>query len=151
MKAETLVIYAGWAALAGALIPVMAALQGTMGRSLQSPFHAALIAVGIAFVAVGIVVAVIRPPMPAGALFANAPKLAYFGGIAMAFYATTVTFLTPKFGVGNVVMCVVVAQLVMSSLIDQFGLFGAPVHMVDLKRAAGLVLLAGGAALVAIK
>ena len=54
-------------------------------------------------------------------------------------------------GVGNVVMCVVVAQLVMSSLIDQFGLFGAPVYAIDLKRAAGLVLLAGGAALVAIK
>jgi uncharacterized membrane protein YdcZ (DUF606 family) len=39
----------------------------------------------------------------------------------------------------------------MSSLIDQFGLFGAPVHVVDLKRAAGLLLLAGGATLVAIK
>jgi transporter family-2 protein len=151
MKAETLVIYVAWSALAGALIPVMAALQGAMGRSLQSPFHASLIGVGIAFVTVGIVFAVMRPAMPSGELFAAAPKLAWFAGMAMAFYALTVTFVTPKFGVGNVVMCVVVAQLVMSSLIDQFGLFGAPVHGVDLKRAAGLALLAGGAALVAIK
>jgi bacterial/archaeal transporter family-2 protein len=151
MKAETLVLYAGWAGPAGALIPVMAALQGTMGRSLQSPFHAALIGVGIAFVTVGIVFAVMRPATPPMELFAAAPKLAWLAGLAMAFYALTVTFLTPKFGVGNVVMCVVVAQLVMSSLIDQFGLFGAPVHAVDLKRAAGLVLLAGGAALVAVK
>jgi bacterial/archaeal transporter family-2 protein len=151
MKADTLVIYVGWAALAGALIPVMAALQGTMGRSLQSPFHAALIGVGIAFVTVGVVFAVMRPAMPSGELFAAVPKLAWLAGLAMAFYALTVTFLTPKFGVGNVVMCVVVAQLVMSSLIDQFGLFGAPVHMIDLKRAAGLLLLAVGAALVAMK
>ena len=151
MKADMLVIYASWAALAGALIPVMAALQGTMGRSLQSPFHAALIGVGIAFVAVGIVFAVMRPAMPSGDLFAAVPKVAWFGGLAMAFYALTVTFLTPKFGVGNVVMCVVVAQLVMSSLIDQFGLFGAPVHMIDIKRGLGLALLAGGAALVAVK
>jgi bacterial/archaeal transporter family-2 protein len=151
MKLETLVLYAGWAALAGALIPVMAALQGTMGRSLQSPFHAALIGVGIAFLSVGIVFAIARPAMPGADLFAAVPKLAWVAGLAMAFYALTVTFLTPKFGVGNVVICVVVAQLVMSSIIDQFGLFGAPVHTIDLKRTAGLVLLAGGAALVAMK
>jgi len=151
MKAETLAFYASWAALAGAMVPVMAALQGTMGRSLQSPFHAALIGVGIAFVTVGITFAVFRPAMPSGDLFAAAPKLAWFAGLAMAFYALTVTFLTPKFGVGNVVMCVVVAQLVMASLIDQFGLFGAPVYTIDLKRGLGLVLLAGGAALVAMK
>lgn len=151
MKADTLVFYAGWAALAGALIPVMAALQGTMGRSLQSPFHAALIGVGIAFLTVGITFAIMRPAMPSADLFAVVPKLAWLAGLAMAFYALTVTFLTPKFGVGNVVMCVVVAQLIMSSLIDQFGLFGAPVYAIDLKRALGLALLAGGAALVAIK
>ena len=112
---------------------------------------ASLIGVGIAFVTVGIVFAVMRPAMPSGELFAAAPKLAWFAGMAMAFYALTVTFVTPKFGVGNVVMCVVVAQLVMSSTIDQFGLFGAPVHTIDLKRMAGLALLAGGAALVAMK
>jgi uncharacterized membrane protein YdcZ (DUF606 family) len=39
----------------------------------------------------------------------------------------------------------------MSTLIDQFGLFGAPVFPVDLKRICGLALLAGGAALVAIR
>ena len=76
MKLETLVLYAGWAALAGALIPVMAALQGTMGRSLQSPFHAALIGVGIAFLTVGLIFAVARPAMPAGDLFTAVPKLA---------------------------------------------------------------------------
>lgn len=151
MKADALILYVGWAALAGALIPVMAALQGSMGRSLQSPFHASLIGVGIAFVTVGVVFAVFRPAMPSGELFAAVPKIAWFAGLAMAFYALTVTFLTPKFGVGNVVMCVVVAQLVMSSVIDQFGLFGAPVYQIDIKRAAGLALLAGGAALVAIK
>lgn len=151
MKTDTLLFYAGWAALAGGLIPVMAALQGSMGRSLQSPFHAALIGVGIAFITVGVVFAAMRPVMPSGELFAAVPKLAWLAGLAMAFYALTVTFLTPKFGVGNVVICVVVAQLVMSSVIDQFGLFGAPVYPIDFKRVAGLVLLGGGAALVAIK
>lgn len=151
MNVNSVVFFAGWAAVAGALIPVMAALQGTLGRTIQSPLHASLIAVGTAFVAVGLVVAAFRPPLPAGNLFAAVPPIAWVGGLAMGFYALSATFVTPHFGVGNFVMCVVVAQLVMSTLIDQFGLFGAPLYPVDLKRAAGLALLAGGAALVAVK
>lgn len=151
MSMNTVAFYAAWAAVAGALIPVMAALQGTLGRTIQSPMHGSLIGVGMAFIGVGIVFAIIRPPMPATSLFASVPPVAWFGGFAMAMYAISATFVTPQFGVGNFVMCVVVAQLVMSTLIDQFGLFGAPVFPVDLKRVAGLALLAGGAALVAIK
>jgi transporter family-2 protein len=141
MNMNSVALLAAWAALAGALIPVMAALQGTLGRTIQSPIHASLIAVGMSFVAVGCVFALFRPAMPSGNLFAAVPPLAWFGGMAMAFYAISATF----------VMCVVIAQLVMSTLIDQFGLFGAPVHVVDLKRAAGLALLGCGAALVALR
>lgn len=151
MQMNNIALYAGWAALAGALIPVMAALQGTLGRTIASPLHASLIAVGVSFIGVGCVVALFRPALPAANLFAAVPPVAWVGGLAMAFYATSATFVTPNFGVGNFIMCVVVAQLVMSTLIDQFGLFGAPVHAIDLKRAAGLALLAGGAALVAIR
>ncbi len=151
MNMNNVAFLAVWAAAAGALIPVMAALQGTLGRTIQSPLHASLIAVGMSLVAVGCVFAAFRPAMPAGNLFAAVPPIAWFGGMAMAFYAISATFVTPQFGVGNFVMCVVIAQLVMSTLIDQFGLFGAPVFQVDLKRAAGLALLGAGAALVAIK
>ena len=142
---------AAWSALAGALIPVMAALQGTLGRTIQSPVHASLIGVGVAFLAVGVLFAVLRPATPSMSLFATVPPIAWVGGLAMGFYAISATYLSPTFGVGNFVMCVVIAQLIMSTVIDQFGLFGAPVFPVDLKRAAGLALLGLGAALVAIK
>lgn len=150
MNMNSVAFFAAWAALAGALIPVMAALQGTLGRTIQSPIHGSLIGVGMAFVSVGVVFAVIRPAMPPTSLFASVPPIAWLGGAAMGFYAISATFVTPQFGVGNFVMCVVIAQLAMSTLIDQFGWFGAPVHAVDLKRAAGLALLMGGAALVAL-
>lgn len=142
---------AAWSALAGALIPVMAALQGTLGRTIQSPVHASLIGVGVAFLAVGVLFAALRPATPSMSLFAMVPPIAWVGGLAMGFYAISATYLSPTFGVGNFVMCVVIAQLIMSTVIDQFGLFGAPVFPVDLKRAAGLALLGLGAALVAIK
>ena len=152
MSMNSLAFYAVWAAVAGALIPVMAAMQGTLGRTIQSPLHASFIAVGMACLGrragAGGVQAGDASREPARV---SVPPYAWFGGLAMGFYALSATFVTPSFGVGNFVMCVVVAQLVMATAIDQFGLFGAPVHAIDLKRAAGLALLAGGASLVALK
>jgi transporter family-2 protein len=147
----TLVFYALWAGAAGAMIPVMASLNGTLGRTTGAPYYAALISVTLALSVVLVTLLATRPAFPSMTALAAAPKWAWFGGIAVGFYALAATFLTPKFGVGNFVISVVVAQLIMSSLIDQFGLFGAPVHVIDWKRAAGLVLLGGGAWLVAMR
>ena len=144
-------IYVAWSALAGALIPVMAATNGALGRLIGSPSYASLVAVIVALVAVALMLLIMRPAVPGGAAIASAPLWSWVGGLAIGFYAVSATFVTPRFGVGNFIMCVVVAQLVMSSLIDQFGLFGAAQHAIDAKRGVGLVALAIGAALVAMK
>lgn len=151
MMQSNLVLLAAWSAIAGALIPVLAANNGALGRAWGAPVHSTLALVGLAFIVVAIVFAVMRPAAPAMEAVRSAPLIAYSGGLIMAFYALSATFVPPKFGVGNFVMCVVIAQLVMATIIDQFGLFGAPVYQVDLKRAAGLLLLGVGAVLVAVK
>ena len=148
---SNMMFLAGWSALAGALIPVLAANSSTLGRAWGSPIHAALLAVGLSFVTVSVVLMVARPAAPTMDAIRAAPMIAYSAGLIMAFYALSATFVPPKFGVGNFVMCVVIAQLVMATIIDQFGLFGAPVYQVDWKRAGGLVLLGVGAAMVALK
>jgi transporter family-2 protein len=144
-------VYIAWSAFAGATVPVMAAMTGTLGRSLQSPLHGALISVVVCAAAVAALVAALRPATPAAATLAAVPPWAFLAGLGMAIYALSATFVTPRFGVGNFVLCVVLAQLVVSSLIDQFGLFGAPLNPIGLKRAAGLALLAAGASLVALR
>ncbi len=151
MSVNTLAMYAMWAALAGGLIPVLAATNGALGRAWGSSIHASLMAVGLGVLSLAVLLAVVRPAAPSVDAIRSAPVIAYAGGFIMAFYAISATIVAPRFGVGNFVICVVVAQLVVSSLIDQFGLFGAPVHQVDLKRAGGLLLLGVGAVLVALK
>ncbi len=148
---SNLVFLAAWAALAGGLIPVLAANNAALGRAWNAPYHSTLAVVGLAFLGVAAVFAAFRPAAPLMDAVRSAPLIAYSGGLIMAFYALSATFVPPKFGVGNFVMCVVIAQLVVATAIDQFGWFGAPVYQVDLKRAAGLVLLGVGAALVALK
>ena len=144
-------IYIAWSALAGALIPVMAATNGTLGRLIGNPPYASLAAVLVATAGVVLMLLLTRPAVPSGTAIASAPLWSWLGGLAIGFYAISATFVSPRFGVGNFIMCVVVAQLGMSSLIDQFGLFGAAQHTIDAKRGVGLVALAFGAALVAMK
>ena len=54
------------------------------------------------------------------------------------------TFIAPKFGVGNAIFFVLVGQLVSAATIDHFGLFGALRSAIDLKRTAGIALMIAG-------
>ena len=54
MNPVAIALYALWAALAGGTIPVMAALSGSLGRSLQSPIHASGVTVLVAVIGIGV-------------------------------------------------------------------------------------------------
>lgn len=72
------------------------------------------------------------------------PFYFYLGGTFVAFYILSVTWVAPKFGVGNAVAFVLLGQLISMAAIDQFGLFGAPTHAITLQRTIGLILMAIG-------
>ena len=65
------------------------------------------------------------------------------GGFGLVIIAA-VSFTIPRIGVAATVTLVVAGQLVVSSLLDHFGLLGAPVRHLDLPRVVGLVLLFAG-------
>jgi transporter family-2 protein len=57
----------------------------------------------------------------------------------------TLTHTLPKLGAGAAITLIIVGQLLMGLLIDQFGWFGSPVRPVDLSRVvAAVLLLVGG-------
>ena len=127
MNAQSAFLYAGIALFSGMLIPIMAALSGSMGRTLGNPQLAAVIIAGGAFTMVlmfAFLTGAVRAPAQG---FAGVTPLQLAAGFGMAFYVVAITFLAPRFGVGNSVMLVVAAQIASSAAIDHFGLFGAPV------------------------
>ncbi|MFC3533049.1 DMT family transporter [Vogesella facilis] len=127
----------------GVGIPVMAALSGTLGARYGSTGLAATVLFAVALlVAVAYLFAVEGglKPLPQTAL----PFYFYLGGLFVAFYVLSVTWVAPKFGVGNAVAFVLLGQLVSMAAIDQFGLLGAPTHAITPQRAIGLVLMAVG-------
>lgn len=144
MNAQNIVFYAVLSLVAGMLIPIMAALSGAMGRTLQNPSAAALIVAGGAFAMVLTwTLASGATRVAPGALSQLTPaQLA--AGFGIAFYLISITYLAPRFGVGNAVMLVVAAQIASSAAIDHFGLFGAPRRPIDWLRALGLAMMVAG-------
>lgn len=128
--------------VAGIGIPILAAMNAALGRHVGSPAAAATVLFVVAFLTC-LAVAVVTGPHPLSR-FATAPKHLFMGGLFVAFYVLSVTFIAPSFGVGNAVFFVLLGQLISTAAIDHFGLFGAQVSPLGLARASGIGLMAVG-------
>lgn len=135
-------LFAGVMLVAGVGIPVMAALNASLGQRLGSPAAAAAILFALAF-AVALAVALLTGG-PARPLLGAAPFRFYLGGLVVAFYVLSITWIAPRFGVGNAVFVVLLGQIASAALIDHFGLFGAARTPVDGVRLLGILLMVAG-------
>lgn len=144
MNGQSLAFYVALSLLGGILIPIMAALSGALGRTLDNPWIAAAIVSGGGFVIV-LAFALLTGSMNVSwEALQQARPLQLLAGAGFAFYLLSITWVGPRFGIGNAVMFVLAGQIISSALIDHFGLFGAPQKPVDLLRASGLVIMAAG-------
>lgn len=127
---------------AGVGIPLLAALNSALGRFMGSPTAAAVILFFVAL-CVAVVAAVITGP---SALMraADAPRHLFLGGVLVAFYVISITYIAPHMGVGNAVFFVLIGQMVSAAMIDHFGLFGATVSPLNAMRAGGIAIMAFG-------
>jgi transporter family-2 protein len=128
--------------LAGLGIPVLAALNGGLDTRLQNPALATAILFCVALVlSTGYLVASGNFPK---AIPAAVPGYLYLGGVFVVFYVLSVTWIAPRFGVGNAISFVLLGQLISMAAIDHFALLGAARNPVDAGRFVGLVLMAVG-------
>jgi transporter family-2 protein len=72
----------------------------------------------------------------------------WLGGILSAFIVLSITFAAPKIGVAAAIGLVITGNLVVAALIDRFGWLGVTPIPLQWTRVVGILLLAGGAALV---
>lgn len=128
--------------LAGIGIPVLAAMNAALGRSIGSPAAAATVLFVVAFVSCLIVALVTGPH--AWSKVMTAPKHLFLAGVLIGFYVLSITFIAPRFGLGNAVFFVLLGQLISAAAIDHFGLFNAQVSPLSLTRAGGIGLMAIG-------
>lgn len=144
MNPQPIAFYVALSTLAGIMIPIMAALSGGLGRTLNNPNAAALIVVAGGFAITLAYTLATGTAHVSWDVLKQARPLQLVAGLGFAFYLLSITWLAPRFGIGNAVMFVLAGQIISSAAIDHFGFFGAPQRPIDLMRAAGLVIMAAG-------
>jgi transporter family-2 protein len=135
------------------IVAVILALLGGIAVGLQGPL-ASLIsqrvsAMGSAFVihVSGAVIAGAVLLLTGGAklsMWRGLPWYALGTGLFGVVVIGAVSYTIPRIGVASTVTLLVTAQLILSALLDHFGLLGTELHPLDLSRLAGIVVLLGG-------
>ncbi len=142
--------YAVLMLFAGIGIPIMAALNAGLGSKLQSPAVAASILFAVAMAA-SLAYLLVFEGIPSSLSAPSTPFYFYLGGLFVVFYVLSVTWVAPRYGIGNAVSFVLLGQLVSMATIDQFGLMGAQQTSLTLQRFAGLIFMSIGVYLVVRK
>lgn len=143
----SLVSYALWAFAAGALIPLMGILNAGLARATGGPVAATVLLFAVGLAAALLLALVTTTRMPDVATLTRVPLGQYAGGLIVAFYVVSISFLAPRFGVGNAILFAVSAQLVTAAAIDHFALAGAVGRPLNAYRAVGLVIVVVGVVL----
>ncbi|NRB42213.1 MAG: DMT family transporter [Pseudomonadales bacterium] len=132
------------AVLTGALIPVQAATNAAMSKSLGSVVYSALILFVIGLLFIASFAMVNRIPLPSLSALSNAPAFSYAGGFIVASYVLAITYLAPRLGVANAICFIVSGQIIAAVVIDHFGLLGAIASPITFHRATGMALMIAG-------
>lgn len=135
--------YALLMSVAGLGIPVMAALNGGLATKLNSP----ALATTILFVVGGLastVYLLLSEGLPPLSMQKPIPIFFYFGGLFVIFYILSITWVAPKFGVGNAISFVLLGQLISMAVIDHCGLLGTLRYALSIQRLCGIVLMMAG-------
>ena len=127
---------------AGVGIPLLAALNARLGMEVGSAPAAVLAALLVALVFSAVVTVGTGGLM--GSAWSSAPIRSYAGGLFLAFYLLSITWIAPRFGVSNAIFFVLLGQIVSAAIIDHFGLIGAARIKVDVTRLLGIGLIIAG-------
>ncbi|WP_424192004.1 DMT family transporter [Ampullimonas aquatilis] len=136
------------ALVAGAILPVQAAINGQLRTYLISPILTSLASflTGTFFLAV--LHFSISPCLPTVEVLSGPRYWMWFGGsLGVIFVLTTIT-VTPELGAGTTMALIITGQLGMALFLDQSGLIGMQIRELVPLRIAGAVLLMAGALLI---
>jgi bacterial/archaeal transporter family-2 protein len=136
------------ALVAGAMMPTQAATNNKMAGVVDSPILAAFISFVVGTVALFVYMLISGSPLGNLWSLRDAPAIAWIGGLLGAFFVTAAVMLVPRLGVAMTFSLIIAGQMIVTLIIDHFGLLGVPVKEVSLARVAGIVLIAAGVVLI---
>ena len=135
---------------AGCLVGMQAPINSRLGRTVGS-IEAATISFLVGTVALVLILLVVRGGLGNLGQVGRAPWWALVGGLLGAVYVSVALVAVRTLGASGLTAVVITGQLVISVVIDRFGLLGVAKQQIGASRIAGLVLLVAGVTLVVRK
>lgn len=136
------------ALVAGAMMPTQAATNNKMATVVASPILAALISFIVGTAALFVYALLSGETLASLAEAKNAPPIAWIGGFLGAFFVAAAVMLVPRIGVAMTFSLIIAGQMIVTLIIDHFGLLGVPVKEVSLVRLGGILLITVGVVLI---
>ena len=131
------------ALVSGAFVPIQAALNTRLGKSIDNPAIAAFISFIIGAIGLGLYVVITRQSA-SWAGMRTVPAYAWMGGILGAFYVTAIIFAFPRIGPALTFGLIVTGQMIIAILLEHFNFLGAEQHSINVWRILGVLLVITG-------
>ena len=131
----------------GSILPIQAALNGKLMRTFGHPVIGATISFLTGTIALFIYAFSVRANFQVS-LIKETQWYHWIGGLIGAIYVTGIIMIIPRLGAALAFSLIVAGQLMMSVIMDHFGLFGVPVNTVTPAKLLGFLLLLGGVILI---
>jgi transporter family-2 protein len=141
-------LYLLFAVVAGAMLPFQFGINSQLSHWVGSPIRAAFVSFLVGMIALLIISAFVRKPVPSLARLGDVPWWVWIGGLLGAVYVTGSIVTAPKLGAVTLATAIVFGQTLASVLVDQFGWVGFKEHHASPVRLLGVALVAGGVVLV---
>lgn len=141
------ILLTGLGIIAGGLIAIQSVLNASLGQRIGN-LGSVLVLTLISAVTLVILVII----FPASSNLSSLPSLSewylYIGGVLGVAILAAPIFLVPRIGTTSTLIAIVLGQLTIALVIDQFGLFASPKIGISSVRILGILLVALGAYLV---
>ena len=133
------------AVCAGLVLPLQIAFNNKLTNFSGNPITSSLISFSVGTIAL-IIYSITNPSAFQKSLLqlGQAPSYAWLGGLVGAFYIISTIVASPKIGLAMFLALVIGGQLIMSLIIDHFGLLGMVQKTITWWKGLGLLLILVG-------
>jgi len=136
---------------AGAVLPLQAGINSQLRTYTGSPLIAAFISFLVGTLLLFAMALVLRLPWPSLPVLAQAPWWAWLGGLLGAILVFLAIVLAEELGAAVMVALIITGQMIVSLVLDHYGLVGYTRNPLNPARIIGSVLLLSGVFLIRYK
>ena len=125
-------------------------MNNALKNALVNPWLGSLVSFLPIVAFLGVLLVCLPRPLPSAESLTQMPWWAPLGGLVGAFAVVAGLLFVGKVGAGAFAGLTITANILMSLVIDKFGLFGMQTHELSLGRMAGAGLMVAGIALISL-